>query len=197
MNKKRIHTVLAGLPVLLFLACGAAKETVNLPALQDGQEFFETKQEEAADASEKEEEQATACVHICGEVWYPGVYEVEAGARICDVLLLAGGFTQEAAAGQVNLAQKVTDGMQVVIPSVTEQKEAEKKEELKTAGMVDINTASLTELCSLPGIGQSRAEAIIAYREETGGFRTAEEIMQISGIKEGMYERLKDKIYVK
>ena len=87
----------------------------------------------------------TAFVHICGEVVYPGVYEVAADARVCDVLLLAGGFTDEAEADSVNMAQYVYDGMQVVIPSENSQV----TEPGIRNGKINLNTATKEELCTL------------------------------------------------
>ena len=139
----------------------------------------------------------TAYVHICGEVESPGVYEVAEDARICDVLLLAGGFTKNAATDAVNMAQKVTDGMQVVVPSVEEAAERQALAEAEADGRVELNTATLEQLCTLPGIGESRARAILAYREEHGGFSVTEELMQVSGIKEGTFNRLRELIYIK
>ena len=139
----------------------------------------------------------TAFVHICGEVVSPGVYEVAEDARICDVLLLAGGFTEHAATDAVNMAQKVTDGMQVVVPSVEEAAERQAIAEAEADGRVELNTATLEQLCTLPGIGETRARAILAYREEHGGFSATEELMQVSGIKEGTFNRLRELVYIK
>ncbi|MGN1148376.1 MAG: helix-hairpin-helix domain-containing protein [Lachnospiraceae bacterium] len=206
-RKKRIWNVLACLPVLLFLACGAAREEKGIVSLLDGQGGNAAKSElpsEAETASpdgEKEEAEAptgekTVFVHICGEVVSPGVYEVSAESRIYDVLLLAGGFTEEAAEDYVNLALPVADGMQVVIPSAYTAEAERRQLQAEKAGLININTATAAELCTLPGIGESRAADIIAYREEHGGFGVPEEIMQVTGIKEGMYEKIRDMIYV-
>lgn len=138
----------------------------------------------------------TAFVHICGEVVCPGVYEVPSDSRIYDVLMLAGGFTEEASEDYLNLAAPVSDGMQIRILS-QEEAEAERKRQANEAlGLININTASVAELCTLPGIGESRAEDIITYRTDNGAFGSPEEIMQVSGIKDSMYEKIKDKICV-
>ncbi len=191
---------LAILPVLAFLACGTVKEATSIKGLAEGQEEIlllshtgtEAENVEAA----VEESGSTAFVHICGEIVSPGVYEVPYGSRICDVLLLAGGFTQDAAPDAVNLAAVVSDGMQVFIPSFTEAENSLQQEKREREGLVNINTASAEELCNLPGIGESRAADIIAYREEQGGFSCIEDIMLVSGIKEGMFKKLKNMIYV-
>lgn len=196
-KNKIIGTVCAALPVALLLACGAVRENSDKVMLLEKQETAVESAFLTVESRTGEEEEAQAVfVHICGEVAYPGVYEVPAESRICDVLLLAGGFTEEAATDSVNLAGQVTDSMQVVIPSIreTEQAAAEKAQERE--GLVNLNTAAKAELCTLSGIGESRAAAIIAYREAHGGFSTVEEIMQVEGIKSGTYEKLKDRIYV-
>lgn len=194
MNKKKNigKRALACLPVLVFLACGQAGEKDTLRSLYNGQDIGSPQAMEITD-TDMPGTDASAFVHICGEVMQPGVYEVDADNRICDVLILAGGYTEEADTSAVNMAQKVFDGMQVVIPSYREEVERQAEED----GLIDLNTASKALLCTLPGIGESRASAIIAYREEKGGFSSVEEIMQVSGIKEAMYEKIKDLIVVR
>lgn len=193
-------TVLASLPIMAFLACGNVEDADGLVELLQEQQVMaddsRTDVEKESVSDPIQDRMRTAFVHICGEVKNPGVYEVNMDSRVCDVLNLAGGFTEEAAQNAINLAELVTDGMMVVVPSKEELKEISLKQEIQNAGLVDINTASLEELCTLPGIGKARAEAIITYRQENGSFTTIEDIMLVSGIKSGMYEDLKDKIYV-
>lgn len=133
-------------------------------------------------------------VHICGEVQIPGVYEMPKGSRIVDVVNAAGGFKKEANVDLVNLAKEVEDGMQVMIPSINVM--VEQNGASKEAGKIDINNASLEELCSIPGVGESRATDIIRYREENGAFKKIEDIMKVSGIKQGVFEKMKEKICV-
>ncbi len=154
---------------------------------------------------EEQVEQSTLFVHICGEVVNPGVYELPEESRIYEAVEAAGGFTEEASRSYVNLAQVLEDGCKVEIPALGEEPEVgntgvsgitvEAEGEQNT--LVDINTASKTELCSLPGIGESRAESILLYREKNGGFSKIEDIMKVEGIKEGMFEKMKDKICVR
>lgn len=196
-KNKIVGTVCAILPVALLLACGTVKETSGIVTFLEEQENIP----KSAPASEEsradtEREEQTVFVHICGEVVFPGVYEVPLGSRLCDVLLLAGGFTKEAAADSVNMAEQATDGMQVVIPSLEAAQKAAEAKAQERDGLVNINTASEAELCTLSGIGPSRAAAIIAYRDTHGGFTSIEEIMQVDGIKSGTYEKLKSRIYV-
>lgn len=142
-------------------------------------------------------------VHVCGAVISPGVVEVQAGSRVEAALLAAGGFREDAARDYVNLAAKVEDGQQLYFPT---EEEAEKLPKVSgdsdigsTSGQitrVNINTAGVEALCTLPGIGDSRARDIIAYREQYGPFKTIEDIMRVSGIKQNAYEKIEDRITV-
>lgn len=143
-----------------------------------------------------EEKKDTVWVHICGEVREPGVYELEAGSRVCDALLAAGGFTQEADPDFHNLAEFIADGMQIVVPNMQEARDLNRENDAKTDGRININTATPEMLCTLPGIGESRARDIIAYREKHGGFSKPEQIMEVSGIKQAVYEKIRDLITV-
>ena len=176
-------------------------------------EYDETKDTAETDREkiglkEQKSEAAVCFVHICGAVKSPGVYELAEGSRIFEAVELAGGLLPEACGEYLNQAQKVTDGMKLYVPTKeqVENGEAEEQQavfsaegssEEKDGGLVNINTADKTQLMTLPGIGESRAESILAYRKEAGGFAKIEDIMQVSGIKEGAYEKLKDKICVK
>lgn len=149
----------------------------------------------------------TVLVHICGEVQTPGVYELAADSRICDVLLLAGGFTADADTEAVNMAAGIEDGMQIVIPTETDRTSETTGNSSDRTGEtaagktesqpVNINTADKETLMSLPGIGAGKAEAVIAYREAGGVFKDIKDIMLVDGIKEGVYAKIKDKICVK
>ena len=140
--------------------------------------------------------QTVIFVHVCGEVLNPGVYELPEGSRIVDAVKAAGGLSEEASEESVNLAEVVTDGMQVVIPNRAEAEAAAKQMAESAAGLVNLNTATKAQLMELPGIGESKAEDIIHYRETVGGFRTIEEIMQVPGIKDAGFRKIKDRIAV-
>lgn len=135
-------------------------------------------------------------VHICGEVNNPGVYELPEGSRIFEAVRAAGGFTEEAAQSSLNLAQVISDEMQIVILTLEEAEARDRLEQEKAAGIVNLNTASKEQLMTLPGIGESRAEDIVRYRKESGGFQSIEEIMNVPGIKESAYLKIKDSITV-
>ena len=161
-------------------------------------------------------------VHVCGAVQTPGVYKLRSDARIVDAISAAGGLSEDAAGDYLNLAAVLSDGEKITVPSLSEAAEyAESSgmEEMKTddwqawteiAGgcgpeeetdgnsdtisLVSINKAELTELMELPGIGESKAQSIIDYRTEHGGFDSTEELMEVNGIGETLYEQLKDRI---
>ncbi len=146
------------------------------------------------------------CVYICGAVEEPGVYEAPEGSRIYELVEMAGGLTADADETSVNLAQSVEDGTMVRIPTLEETESGESSgwvvSESGTGagetsnGKVNINTAGVEELMSLNGIGEVKAAAIVDYREEHGFFKSTEEIMQVSGIGEGIYDRIKEDITV-
>lgn len=137
-------------------------------------------------------------VHIIGYVANPGVYGVNEGARIYEVIQLAGGFLPEADESYLNLASVVFDGQKIEVLSVEEAKTAKPfvgSADSETAKkLININTATKEELMQLSGIGESRALSIIAYREKNGDFENITDIMKIAGIKEAAFEKIKDYI---
>lgn len=136
------------------------------------------------------------CVYVCGEVNDPGVYSLAEGSRANDALIAAGGFTEEADKSYVNLAAKVNDGDRLYFPGISEATREKAAEEALKAGIVNINTADEALLCTLPGIGSSRAQDIISYRESNGPFESKEDIMKVSGIKDSAYQKICDKITI-
>ena len=151
--------------------------------------------------SEKEKSTENIFVYVCGAVQKPGVYELLSGQRICDAIAAAGGLSQQAAGDSLNQAEVLSDGQMLRVLTTEEAAAATVQPGQETAessrdGRVDINTADASALMSLPGIGQSKADAILAYRNEHGAFKAPEELMNISGIKEGVYQKIKDSIKV-
>ena len=178
-----------------------------------------TDRTELSDASS--EETKTLVVHICGAVSAPGVYELPAGSRIIDAVEAGGGFLPEADEACCNLAEEIVDGCQIYIMTKSEScadGQTEKKAGIQTSpdsdmqttdrnvrsnstpalenGLVNLNTTDVAALMTLPGIGESRAKAIISYREQHGAFAQIEDIMKISGIKQAAFSKIKDKITV-
>lgn len=148
------------------------------------------------EAESQETEPIKCFVHICGEVENPGVYELAEGSRIFEAVEMAGGFTKEASQSSLNLAETIADGMQIVILSKEEAMAVRNTAEEQAAGLININKASKEQLMTLPGIGASRADDIIRYREESGGFQCIEDIMKVSGIKDAAFQKIKDSIAV-
>ena len=151
---------------------------------------------QSAPVTESSTEPNKIYVHICGEVNNPGVYELAEGSRIFEAVEAAGGFTEEAAQASLNLAQVISDEEQIVILTQDEAAEKARLEREQAAGIVNLNTASKEQLMTLTGIGESRAEDILRYRQESGGFQAIEEIMNVPGIKESAYLKIKDSITV-
>lgn len=152
-----------------------------------------------AEALSGEQTEKTICIHICGSVKAPGVYYLKEGARLHEAVDRAGGLTEDAAPEYVNLAGIITDGEQIYIPDKKETEDGSFRLQASgttESGLVNLNTASEEDLMTLPGIGQTKAKAIIAYRESSGGFSNIEELMNVSGIAESSYEKIKDYIRV-
>ncbi|MFC7748039.1 helix-hairpin-helix domain-containing protein [Lentibacillus kimchii] len=176
--------------VLLFNHNTGADTAVSDPSLPSEEEGTLTK------ASEDDvSEEGRVMVDVKGEVDEPGVYEVESDTRVNDVIKMAGGFTEKAEQATVNLAQKVQDEMIVNVPKDGADNAKPASANNKTSQM-RINKASQEELEELNGIGPSKAEAIIQYREENGYFKTADDILDVSGIGDKTLESLKDDIQV-
>ncbi|MBQ8638711.1 MAG: ComEA family DNA-binding protein [Lachnospiraceae bacterium] len=159
----------------------AEPQTERASALEGGLES-------AAEAGESE---AGILVYVCGKVKNPGVYELAENSRICDAVEAAGGFCTDACADALNLADWVSDGEKIYVPSA---EESMPYTETKEDGKISINTATKEELMQLPGIGEAKAEAILEYRESSGGFSTVEDIMLVPGIKEAAFNKMKDRI---
>lgn len=145
----------------------------------------------------------TVQVYVCGEVAAPGVYQLKDGMRICDAVEAAGGLTKAASREYWNLAEKLSDGQMIYFPTEEEARERKASAEAAGAtveesdGRIDINTADATQLVTIPGIGETRAAAILAYREKNGPFAKVEDIMQVSGIKSALFEKMKDYITIR
>lgn len=140
-------------------------------------------------------------VQVNGEVKNPGVYQVRSDFRVFQVIDTAGGFTELADKEAVNMARPVQDEMVIYVPAQGEQLSERidsvvGSEEAEDTGKVNLNTASKERLMTLPGIGESKASAIITYREEQGGFTDLSQLKEINGIKDSTYEKLADLITI-
>ena len=146
-------------------------------------------------------------VDVKGEVLRPGVYEFSCESRIQEVIKKAGGFTEEADETKINLAQKITDQMQIIVPNVHSKQEGGVTEENSgkrsssdtsvfnsKQGTININTATLEELQTIKGIGKKKAEAILQYRKEHGAFRTREALLHVKGIGKKALEAIESQV---
>lgn len=223
--KKRIFIckILVFMMILsLFTACGKNKETFELSASQDDmqsvdegfngsiREDIPNKNSEKNDFDDeiktsnslKNDINNKIFVHVCGYVKNPDVYELDNGARAIDAIKLAGGFLKDAKKDYINLAAILNDQDKLYIPSKKDISDGEilsdNGNNMSTGSnkMININTANKDELMRLSGIGSSRADDIINYRQNNGRFKKIEDIMQVSGIKKAMFEKIKDEISV-
>lgn len=191
---------------------------------ENADDSIEEASDALADNTEKTEnietnDSQSFVVYVSGYVNNPGVYELSAGSRVIDAIDAAGGYSKEAYDNYLNLASLIADGQMIYVPSEEEVESGSIERGVASGAdgsgvggvtggngggnggnssgsgaLVDINQASKEELMTLPGIGESKADKIIAYREENGRFSTPEGIMEISGIKDGLYNKIKDKI---
>ena len=188
---------------------------------ENADDSIEEASDALADNTEKTEnietdDSQSFVVYVSGYVNNPGVYELSAGSRVIDAIDAAGGDSKEAYDNYLNLASLIADGQMIYVPSEEEIESGSIERGVASGAdgsgvggvtggngggnssgsgaLVNINQASKEELMTLPGIGESKADKIIAYREENGRFSTPEGIMEISGIKDGLYNKIKDKI---
>ena len=190
------------------------EEAFNVNTQNEIEKSEENNTENEKDTNEKLEAINQIVIHISGQVLNPGVISLKEGARVIDAVNAAGGLTAEADINKVNLAFLLSDAQKIYIPSVKEKEEVAVISEgsgsnLETSSqenknvseieklMVNINTASETELQKLPGIGNSIASRIVAYRKENGKFNTIEEIQNVSGIGSSKFNNIKNYICVK
>lgn len=150
----------------------------------------------------EEDNDKEVAVYVCGAVLVEGVYYLPAGSIKMDALNMAGGFVEGAASSYVNLAETVTEGEKIYFP-YEEELEAdytplltEQSETPNASGKININTATLDELMTLPGIGKNKAEAIVKYRDSNRTFNNIEDIKLVPGIKDGVYNQINEYICV-
>ena len=184
-------------------AVGTGMGTVNVIYLDDDEEDVESFDDDVlplpappdrtgtlADENNSEADADTMIIiYISGAVVSPDVYELPASARVIDAVTLAGGLLEEADINRVNLASFMTDAQHIVIPTIGEDIEYDAavstpidSSATQTGTLINVNTASLTELTTLPGVGPVLAQNIISYREEHGNFTSVEQLENVSRI---------------
>ena len=217
MHRRIVYKVTAAFVMSLVLLSGCSGirtgQGEELKELTDT-ESGEVQEDEAIAGETKEEEleehlqdeiQSTddsqeVYVHVCGQVACPGVYLLPAGSRLYEAIEAAGGLSENAAGELLNQAEEATQlqagqsvsnmgeaGRNVSAPGMSGPSED---------GKIDLNRATREQLMTLSGIGEAKADSIIAYREVHGGFRQIEELMEVEGIKEGVFNKVKDQIKV-
>lgn len=211
MVKRKIRTVAVCSLILCIILCGcgvsrnSAVTVIGREGLANAQVSgdiseglgqgalaADTSAEALGGLEQKAEEEIR--VYVCGAVKEPGVVSLQVGSRAEDALLAAGGFAENAWREYVNLAERVEDGQKLYFPTL---EEADSLVVMESADdRVNINTADVSALCTLPGIGESRAKDIIAYREANGAFESCEDIMKVPGIKTSVYSKISDRIRV-
>lgn len=216
MSKQRLskQSLMIGF-LCLFLgwttACGS-EEIV----LETGESAVSL-EDESENPEMKETLEDLIYVYVCGQVRTPGVYILDEGSRLFEAVDMAGGTLPEGDLTGINLASPLADGQKVYIPSAAEAETMQEADLAQEAdGMqgvqdgppgadggsnaagprVNINSASREALMTLPGIGEAKADAILAYRQAEGGFESTEELMNVPGIKEGVFEKIKDRIAI-
>ena len=226
MNKRTIFTISKGrgggilskalLVLLLFGLFGCGRQDTFQVALEgEAIDFYSVSEQEgdtsqeddvfkAMEASARDEaanEEQILYVHVCGAVNKAGVYPCKQGDRVFQLIEAAGGFSDNACPEALNQAEVIVDGSRIYVPTVEEWEQTGKQSLTESKGQagdgkVNINTADAAGLCTLPGIGESKAQAILSYREEKGGFQSIEEIKSVSGIGNGVYSKIKDLIKI-
>lgn len=207
---KKDTRIIVGICLILLVVAGfiffqrQSMTSMQLTEFESSEEMISSEHSEEKEVSNDSATQECA-VYVSGAVKNPGLYRYYGRARVSDAIEAVGGFTKNAATTAINLAQILNDGEQITVPTKKEvaksqksadQMESQNNSSSSVSALVNINTASLDELMTLPGVGQAKANLILDYRMEHGSFSSKEDIMKISGIKEGVYNNIKDLITI-
>lgn len=180
--------------IILVLSCFGCQKKQPVQELEE----IHPKKSETSQRQEVQEPEKSIYVYVCGAVAHAGVYELKPDSRVYEAIEKAGGLTQDAAVAGINQAALLKDEEQIYVPFVTDENnlEAAENQQEPESGKVNLNTATKEELMTLTGIGESKADSILRYREENGKFQSIEDIKQIEGIKDGVFQEIKDLITV-
>lgn len=182
ISKKLLLMVGAVVATVVFLINGITTATSQ-----------ESQPSETVEADQVVIKAATIYVHLVGEIAAPGIYELEAGARLMDAIFAAGGLTKDADQASVNLARELTDGEQVVVFKTGEAPVVSSGTE-SVGKQISLNRASQAELEELPGVGPALAGRMIDWRTANGGFKKKEDLLNISGIGDKLFSGIKDEV---
>lgn len=189
MNNRLYNKGLAVVLIIALLIMAAVGIKLSGKEEEIAFKGFENIEDENRE-SEEVETSGYIFVDIDGAVKNPGVYQLETGDRVNDAIIMAGGLTEHASTKNLNKARKLSDGEKIYIPT-----EDEIESSSNSSGLININTASISDLMSLPGIGEVYAQRIIDYRS-TKLFGSVEEIKNIQGVGEKTFEKIKDLITI-
>jgi len=209
---KKDTRIILGFCLFFFIFAGVLFVRQQRESAVVTEEAFLMQEEEESLALQKKEEQKQnteipsdgqeekeCAVYISGAVKHAGLYRYFGKARVCDAVEYAGGFLKNADRTSINLARTLEDGEQIHVLTKAQAKKqkvvSEQVPDSRTE-FVNINQADLEELMTLPGIGQAKAQLILDYRTEHGAFAAKEDLMKISGIKDGVYNKIKDLITI-
>ena len=175
--------------VMFFLSCSRTSE-VYIDTKEDSMQT-----EEVEETVSEKKEQLEIIVYVCGAVKNPGVYSLNTNSRIYEAINLAGGLLENADLNSVNQAELLKDEQMIYIYTIDEERD--NATYLESDTRIDLNTADKNILMTLPGIGAAKAEAILVYRQEHGKFSSIEDLKNVSGIKEGTFEQIKEFVKVR
>jgi len=208
--KKHAYFLLGGACIFIIGIIYIVSRGTSAEIIRDGEVIFHAEESEDVMVSDEEIPETTPephyiVIHITGAVNAPGVFEIPDGARVNDALELAGGATADADLRRVNLAAFLQDAMQIVIPTEGEELETvfifaddgdSEASGIRNDGLININTATSSELQSLSGIGPVLAQNIIDFRETHGSFSSVDELIHVPRIGEVTLERLRPSVTV-
>ena len=198
-NKLKLLLSIPAVIACILFGCEKKEKVLltDISPVKEADPAVLTAEEEPLQVAEADKE--LIVVHICGAVESPGVYELPVGSRIYQGIQAAGGFSSEARQDFLNQAQVLQDGIRLYVPTVDEvdsESTFEHDTSSEDKGLVNINTATEEELCTLSGIGSGKAQSIITYRTKNGSFKSIEDIMNVEGIKDGLFQKIRDSITV-
>lgn len=197
---KSIGIISIAVIIFIFLVTSyilSGKDKLNKNSNQEI--FVDTKATENQEEIQLNDKKTDIVVEIKGEIKLPDIYQLEQDSIINDLIKKAGGLTELADTSKINRAEKLTNHQCIVIPNKNDAQAAQISSPQSSEAqskLININTATESELDSLPGIGPSRAKDIIKYRETNGGFKSIEELKNIKGIGASSFEKLKDLITI-
>lgn len=194
-----LFIVLMGIISLIFSSCNFPKEETVIVE-QPEEKLNKLKTEE-----DSVKEESWIWVDVSGAVNTPGVYRLKRGSRVFEAIQEAGGFQENADTAGINQASVLSDGEKLQIYTIEEAQQMELSSEkfsisqdnTDAKGKININTADLSELQEIPGVGEKKAQSIMEYRELNGNFQSIEQLQEVQGIKGKTFDKVKDYITVK